>query len=126
VIVAVVLSVLVGCWRGPAPVQTFPGVARGVDVVALDDAAWQLVAVQSRSVSTNPDGRMTIKLELANLSALDVDIQVQALFRDGQGMPVAENPPFEMIVLPGGGSRLYEVRSLQPGSSSFTIQIQTP
>lgn len=126
VIVAVVLSVLVGCWRGPAPVQTFPGVTRGVDVVALDDAAWQLVAVQSRSVSTNPDGRMTIKLELANLSALDVDIQVQALFRDGQGMPVAENPPFEMIVLPGGGSRLYEVRSLQPGSSSFTIQIQTP
>lgn len=126
VICAVMLSLLSGCWRGPAPVQTFPGVARGVDVVALDEAAWQLVAIQSRSVSTNPDGRMTIKLELANLSSLDVDIQVQALFRDAQGMPVAENPPFEMIVLPGGGSRLYEVSSVHAGTGSFTIQLQTP
>lgn len=128
VMAAAMLAALVaGCgWRGPAPLQTFPGVVQGVDVVALDEAAWKLVAIQNRSVNSTPDGRMTIKLELANLSSLDLDIQVQALFRDAQGLPMSDNPPFEMLVLPGGGSRLYEVSSLQPSPGSFTIQIKTP
>jgi uncharacterized protein YcfL len=127
VIAALSLAMVVGCgWRGPSPVQTFPGVASSVDVVALDKAAWQLVAVQNRSVTTAPDGRLTIKLELANLSSLDLDVQVQTFFRDAEGLPVRDNPPFEMIVLPGSGSRLYQVSSLQPHSGSFTVQIKTP
>ena len=128
VMAAALLSALVaGCgWRGPAPLQTFPGVTQGVDVVALDEAAWKLVAIQNRSVTTAPDGRMIVKLELANLSALDLDVQVQTLYRDAQGLPIQDNPPFEMLVLPGNGSRLYESSSLQPNPGSFTVQIKTP
>jgi len=127
VIVAAALSLLVGCGvRVPAPLQTFPGVEASVDVVALDSAAYKLVAVQNRSVTSAPDGRMVVKLELANLSALDLDVQVQTFFRDQAGLPVQDNPPFEMIVLPGGGSRLYEISSLQPNPGSFTVHVKTP
>ena len=69
---------------------------------------------------------MTVRLELANLSSLDLDVQVQTLFRDEAGMPTQDSPPFEMLVLPGNGSRPYEVSSLQPGVQSFTVQIKTP
>jgi len=104
----------------------FAGVAASDEILALDEAAWKLVAVQNRSVERQADGRMSVRVELANLSAMDLSVQVSTLFRDAQGMPSSSGTPFEMIVIPGNGSQLYEVTSLERNPESFTVQIKTP
>jgi len=98
----------------------------GDSVITLDKAAYKLVAVQAEANETLPDGRLKVKLELANLSALDLPVQIQTLFRDANGMLLGDATPFEMQVLPGNASALYETTSLAPGAASFTVQIKTP
>lgn len=124
---AALLAGLVACgWKGPAEVQTWPGVEPGPDVIALDKAAYKLVAVQNKVVEKTDDGRLKLRIELANLSSLDLSVQVQTLYRDGEGMLTGDATPFEMIVLPGNGSKLYETAALKPSAESFTVQIKTP
>lgn len=118
---------LAGCaWRGPAPLQTFPKVTPTISVVALDEEAYRLVAIQDQQVEMLEDGRLKIRLELANLSNIDLDVQVQTMFRDADGALTGDATPFEMLVLPGNGSKLYEVISLQNDPSAYTIQVKTP
>ena len=127
VIRALLLGLLLsGCWHGPAPIQTARGVDSADHIITLDKAAWKLVALDSHRVERLEDGRLQIRLEVANLSSLDLEIQIQTIFRDAGGALTGEETPLEMIVLPGGGVKIYEVTSLQPGPSTFTVQIKTP
>jgi len=121
------LALLTACaWRGPMPAQSYPGVESNDAVMTLDKAAYKLVAVRNSAISRGEDGALTVKLELVNLSSLDLAVQVQTLFRDEQGLPSGEDTPFEMIVLPGSGYKLYEVTSLKTSAADFTVQIKTP
>lgn len=126
-VVAALLLALAGCgWHGPQTLQTWPGIDGNDDLIALDKAAWKLVAVRARQADKTEDGRLHVKLELANLSSLDLAVQVQTLFRDTTGMLTGDETPFEMVVLPGGGSKLYEATSLKTNATSFTVQVKTP
>ena len=122
------LSLLLGgcAWHGPKDAQVWPELTAGPDVVTLDKAAYTLVAVQNKKVERLADGRTEVRLELANLSAKDLPIQVQTLFRDAGGTLLDDATPFEMIVLPGNGSKLYKATSLKPGAATYTVQIKTP
>ena len=126
VIGALALSLLLGCGpQIPAQLQTWPGVSSD-DIVAMDKATYKLVAVRGRSVQALPDGRMRLELELANLSSLDLDVQIQTMFRDSSGMLQGEPTPYEIVVLPGDGSSLYAVTSLSVRPASFTVQLKIP
>ena len=124
-VVAALLLVACG-WHGPQALQTWPGIDQNDDVVALDKAAWKLVAVQALQTDKTDDGRLHVKFELANLSSIDLAVQVQTLFRDTTGMLTGDETAFEMVVLPGGGSKLYEATSLKTTAASFTVQVKTP
>ena len=120
-------AISVGCaYRGPLPAQTFPEVDPTSSVMVLDKAAYKLVAIQNMAVDRDESGRLQVKLELANLSNKDLPVQAQTLYRDKDGVLLGDATPFEMIVLPGNGSGLYNSTSLQPQTHSFTVQIKTP
>lgn len=127
VFAALLALLLVACgWRGPKDLQTWPGVKNGGAMIALDKAAHKLVAVQDRTVEAGADGRLHVRLELANLSDKDLTVQVQTIFRDDGGALLDDSTPFEAIVLPGNGSKLYERTSLSPKAASFLVQVKTP
>jgi len=117
----------VGCaaWA-PTPAQTFPDLEPTSDVITLDKAAFKLVAVKALTADRTDEGRLAVRMELANLSDQDLPLQLQTLFRDEGEMLIGDQSPFEMVVLPGSGSKLYEVSSLNPKAATFTIQIKTP
>ena len=122
------LWTVAGCaaWQGPKPLQAWKAVGKSEEIVALDKAAHTLVAVQSKAEERRPDGRLALRVELANLSDKDLAIQVQTLFRDKAGVPTGEDTPFEPMVLPGMGSKIYSVVSLRPDAATYTIQVKTP
>lgn len=115
-----------GSWRGPKPLQAWKAVGKSPDVVALDEAAHALVAVQTREVERSADGRMAVRLELANLSDKDLNVQVRTLFRDKKGTPLGDTTPFEMVTLPGLGSSIYEASSFSESAAAFTVSVKTP
>jgi hypothetical protein len=127
VLVGVFAAFSVACaYRGPLPAQTYPEIEPTSSVMVLDKAAYKLVAIQNMTVDRDGSGRLEVKLELANLSKKDLPVQAQTLYRDKDGMLLGDATPFEMIVLPGNGSGLYNSTSLQPQTHSFTVQIKTP
>ena len=126
-VAATLLMLLMACaWRGPAPVQTWSHLEPVGNVIALDEAAWRLVSLSDYQVARGDDGRLDVVLELANLSALDVEVQVQTVFRDGEGRLLSDETGWQMMVLPGNGSSRYEVRSLSTDGESFVVQVKTP
>ena len=126
-LIAGVLSLLAACaWQGPVPLQTWPDVADSPEVVALDKAAWQLVAIQKKDVQTTADGHMQLAFELVNLSSKDLTVQVQTVFRNQSGMLTGDETSWQMLTLAGNGSKLYEVKSLSTTPGSYLIQVKTP
>ena len=118
---------LMGCsWRGPAPLQTPRGVDETSSVLAMDKAAWQLVALNQVQAEREADGRLRVVLELANLSSLELAVQVQTVFRDKEGALYGDETNWQMVVLPGSANYRYDVVSLRPDADSFKVQLKTP
>ena len=125
--VALLALALAACgWHGPTAAQTWPGVKNDDVIIALDKAAYKLVGVSAHQAIPESDGRLRVTLELSNLSALDLPVQVQTVFRDKDGMLTGDETNAAMIVLPGDGSSRYEVVSLTPNPGSYTVSIKTP
>lgn len=121
------LVLLVACgWRGPTPVQAWSHLEPVSNVIALDEAAWRLVSLSDYQVNRGEDDRLEVVLELANLSSLDLEIQVQTVFRDSEGRLISDETNWRMLVLPGSGSARYEVRSLSVEAETFVVQVRTP
>ncbi len=126
-VLALGLALFVACsWRGPTPVQAWSHLDPVSNVIALDEAAWRLVSLSDYQVARGEDDRLEVVLELANLSSLDLEIQVQTVFRDGDGRLISDETNWRMLVLPGSGSARYEVRSLSAEAESFVVQVRTP
>lgn len=121
-------TALTGCvsWKGPEPLQTFKPLKETSSVLAADEAASKLVAMSQLQADRESDGRLKLVLELNNLSSLDLPVQVQTVFRDGEGSLYGDETNWQMVTLPGGGDYRYEVVSLQPKADSFVVQIRTP
>ena len=117
----------VGCsWRGPAPLQTPRGVESTSSVMAMDKAAWKLVALNQVQADREDDGRLRVVLELANLSSKELAVQVQTVFRDKDGRLYDDETNWQMVVLPGSANYRYEVVSLRPAADSFLVQLKAP
>jgi hypothetical protein len=113
-------------WVGPQALQAYPGVQNNNKVVALDKAAWKLVAVKNLARERTADGRLHVRVELSNQSDKHLPVQLQILFRDKAGQITGEDTPFQMVVLPGGAVKLYEVTSLRTDAASYTVQVKAP
>ena len=115
-----------GCaWRGPQPLDAWKAVGSSDDIIALDEAAHRLVAVQTKAQDRTADGRLRLRLELANLSDKDLPVQVQTRFRDASGAVIGDDTPAEMMVLPAQGSKGYQVVSLQATAAAYTVSVNT-
>ncbi len=115
-----------GCaWRGPQPLEAWKAVGSSDDIVALDQAAHRLVAVQTKSQDRTADGRLRLRLELANLSDTDLPVQVQTRFRDAAGAVIGDDTPAEMVVLPAQGSKGYQAISLRADAAAYTVSVNT-
>lgn len=127
-VTALLALLLAACssWVGPQAVQTWPGVKTGASVLALDEAAWKLVAVKEVSQATTPDGRLSARVVLVNLSSKDLPVQIQAIYKDKAGNPVGDETPFAMHVLPGGGGKVLELIANDAKAASYVVQVKTP
>lgn len=123
---ALAVLLLPACFKGPKPLRAAAGVDEAGDIVALHGKIYRKVEIANQVTRPLPDGRLEVRVELANRSRKDLPVQIQTVFRDGEGMLMSDSTAFEVVVLPAGGSKLYEVKSLQPGPASHLVQVRKP
>jgi hypothetical protein len=92
----------------------------------MDWLAFQRIAVRSHEARWEEDRRLRIQVELENLKRREVAIQVQTVFGEANGPANDDATSWQVLVVPGRSSTLYDVVSLQPDPSSWTLRVRTP
>ena len=119
----ITLCSLAACsWRGPAPLQT-EGFPTSPAAIAIDKAAWQLVALKNLDSSRGPEGHLQVAADLTNLSSKDLVVQVQVVF---EGALDVDESSWEVLVLPGGETTTYTKGALGTKTEQFSLRIKTP
>lgn len=125
--VALAALLLGGCaWQGPAPLQTYPDMEPSASVLAVDKAAYKLVALRHIQTDREADGRLRITIELENLSDKDLPVQIKTVFRSSEGRLTGDESSWQMIVLNGGATERYDMVSMSADAGQFEVQVKTP
>ena len=118
---------LAGCaWQGPAPLQTYPELEPSESVLAVDKAAWKLVALRHIQTDREADGRLRLTIELENLSSKDLPVQIKTVFRSADGRLTGDESSWQMVVLNGGATERYDMVSMTSEAGQFEVQVKTP
>jgi hypothetical protein len=120
---------LTGCQNGAsAPPQDGPvaGLATAADppLAYLDPQMRATVAdVGDRSV-VRPDGRLHVEMDLKNLGGLRLQLQLQCVFKDEQGVPTGDETPWETLFLTENATETVPFDSLNPLARTYTIRLR--
>lgn len=126
-VIALAFALLAGCaWKGPKELQAFKPLKETEAVLAVDEAAYKLVAMSQLEANRLDDKRLQLIIELNNLSAADLTVQVKTTFRDQDGSLYGDETSWRTLTLPGGSDYRYEVVSLQSKADTYKVQIRTP
>ncbi len=126
-VIWLVAALLTGCaWQGPAPLQTYPDMEASDAVLAVDKAAWKLVALRHIQTDREGDGRLRVTIELENLSEKDLPVQIKTVFRSAEGRLTGDESSWQMVVLNGGATERYDMVSMNEQAGQFEVQVKTP
>ena len=122
----------VGPWaarQSGAPVATM---ANTVVVMDRDMRSWQpfatvfgdAVTVDRNTGTKTVDGRLLAHIELKNNRNRDLHLQIQTVFRDGQGAQLSDQSNWEYIIIPRQSTHLYSCTSMQKSAATYQVRIR--
>lgn len=113
-------------WHGPVPCNTLHPVEQTDDILVMDEAAWNAVAVRNYRAHDPGDGRLEVNVEIANTTEEPASIEVCTRFSEYDGTPLPGSPVWRRMTIPGGDSAVYTATSLDDTAGQFTVEIRTP
>ena len=118
------ILILSAC-RGPyVPVGKAPSVEDTEPVVLLDKSLKKRIAVDRTGLKTLADGRVQVVANLRNRTSSDLEIQVQTVFKDRDGVSTQEDSAWEMRFLAAHETETYELMSRGTNAEKYTIRIR--
>jgi hypothetical protein len=120
---------LTGCQNGasaPPASAAVAGLPMATDPhVAYMDAQLPATVtnVGDRSV-IRPDGRLHVEVDLKNLGGLRLQLQLQCVFKDEQGVPTGDETPWETLFLTENATETVPFDSLNPLARTYIIRIR--
>jgi hypothetical protein len=128
------LLILSGCQHGAsAPPQA--GAVAGLamaggpmvgdpHVAYLDPRMQATVAHLGDRAVIRPDGRLHVEVDLKNLGGLRLQVQLQCVFKDEQGLPTGDETPWETLFLTENATETVPFDSLNPLARTYTIRLR--
>jgi hypothetical protein len=120
------VALLAGCGSAPAPQAPQDSTKFTVEntdrFVALDSPTEAAVSCTGLQERTLGDGRIEVVANLRNSDASGVKVQVQCVFLDAQGLPVADAVPWQTLSIAAGATEV--VRFTAPGTSAVKYSIR--
>ncbi|MEW6742050.1 MAG: hypothetical protein AB1486_04755 [Planctomycetota bacterium] len=122
--------IFTGCQQGPHPATTLPegelAAEDAADVVVLEPDLIPDITVPERGVRAArlPDGRLKVQARLINTAGEELSIQIQTVFKDGEGF-VTESPSnWTFYILSDGDSLNYECSSLNAKATTYVVKVR--
>jgi hypothetical protein len=94
--------------------------------VALDpatDAAVSCTGLQERALA---DGRLDVVADLKNRDAARVQVQIQCVFKSGEGFSVGDETPWQNVTLAEYSTQTVHFTALSPQAQRYTIRARQP
>ncbi len=96
----------------------------GSKFVLMDDAAQHSVtssALQERSL---PDGRLEVVAVLRNRESRRIQVQVQCVFKDAQGISTGDETAWQDIILTENGMENVRFSSMNALAKAYTVRVR--
>jgi uncharacterized protein YcfL len=112
--------------RGPyAPQQSrTPAIENKEPVVLLDPGVAHSITCTGVQERTLPDGRLEVAAQIRNRENRRIEVQVNCVFKDGNGFTTGDETPFEPLILMENGTEQVTFTSMNNLAKKFTIRVR--
>ncbi len=126
------IFILSGCASGPyhaIPYDVQQDKERNFKIVVLDkdldnQFSSKRIVILTKNVEWTEDKRMKVYCEIRNMKDEMLRLQIQTLFRDGQGFQVGDDTNWELVLIPGYTTYAYKTAAFSPKAKDYTIRIR--
>ena len=92
--------------------------------VLMDDAARRSVTCSALQERALPDGRLEVVSVLRNRETRRIQIQVQCVFKDAQGIGTSDETPWKDVILTENGMENVSFASMNALAKTYTVRVR--
>ena len=96
----------------------------GAKVVLMDDAAQRSVTCSALQERALPDGRLEVVSVLRNRETRRIQVQVQCVFKDAQGIGTGDETPWKDVILTENAMENVMFASMNALAKTYTVRIR--
>jgi uncharacterized protein YcfL len=93
-------------------------------IVLLDKMVQQSVDCSGLQERVNADGRLEVIAHLRNRETRRIQVQVNCVFKDEQGLPTGDETPFQNVILSENAQESVRFVSMNDRARKFTIRVR--
>jgi uncharacterized protein YcfL len=119
---------LAGCATDPGPdgpldtmKYTIASTGKFVRLDQLAETSVDCTGLQERIL---PDGRLEVVANVKNLEKRRIEVQINCVFKDEQGIPTGDQTPFRNLVLAGFSTEAVQFTSINSQARKYTIRVR--
>ncbi len=112
-------------WKGPMPAAAMGEAEQSPQVIVLDEECYRAVGLQGLTTKITPAGIMIVRVEIANRTDGDHNIELRVLFGDERGDLVGEDPPWQNLIIPRAAYTIFDSHSQAP-AEMFRVELRSP
>ncbi|MEK7530076.1 MAG: DUF1425 domain-containing protein, partial [Patescibacteria group bacterium] len=82
------------------------------------------IQIAAQETSWTNDGRLVIVVELENRTRRDLRVQIQTAFKDKNGHFLADQTPYQTVVMPRNQTYRYEATAVDPKAANAHVRVR--
>ena len=96
----------------------------GSKFVLMDDAAQHSVTSSALQEIPLPEGRLEVVAVLRNRVSRRIQVQVQCIFKDAQGISTGDETPWKDVILTENGMENVRFTSINAQARAYTVRVR--
>jgi uncharacterized protein YcfL len=125
---ALTTALLAGCATNPAPDEQLETTKYTIEstgkFVLLDQPAQVRVKCTGLQERILPDGRLEVAANVKNLEKRNLEVQINCVFKDEQGISTEEETPFRKLTLAERSTKVVQFTSSNNQARKYTIRVR--
>ena len=122
---ALTTMLLAGCATDPASDEQLDTTKYTIEstgkFVLLNQVLVKCTGLQERIL---PDGRLEVAANVKNLEKRNLEVQINCVFKDEQGIPTEEETPFRKLTLAERSTKVVQFTSSNNQARKYTIRVR--
>src|SRR5258708_39466820 len=122
------LALSTGCVETPgpfAPLDTTKFTLENTDkFVLLDQPAQYSVTCTGLQERTLGDGRLAVVANVKNRESRRIQVQINCVFKDAQGVSTGDATPFQTLILSENSTEAVRFTAMNPSAKKYTIRVR--